>query len=175
MTRLTLKKIIERCDLSPIPMSLAKNDGDEFPLIHINHPFAVLTGYDQAMAIGKSCRFLQGKNTEKSIPPLIRKRLMNSESVCSILTNYRRTGEEFHNFLIIESLVSADKQRLFVGFQYEVSDYVQATDLTSHIDKVFSAERSLGKSGEVGQSHQILALRQRTDAALLALKMLASK
>jgi len=172
--RLPLEVIIERCDELSIPVTLARNDSDQFPLIHVNPAFVDLTGYELSDVKGQNCRFLQGKDTSVSVTEHIRQKLSRSESVCSIITNYRRSGTEFRNFLVIESLNSAEECPLFVGFQYEICDHTQIADLSRHIGRVAAAGRDLGKKEEIAQNHLLLAFRQRSDAALLTLKMLTS-
>lgn len=172
MSRLPFDLITQRCDQSAIPVTLADREGADFPLIHVNQAFQDLTGFGPSEAIGKSCRFLQGPGTDKAVPKHIREKLVAGESVCSIITNYRKSGDMFQNFLIIEQLRSAEGRDLFVGFQYEIFDHTQRADLSSHIRYVAETERRLGKSEDIAQDHLLLALRQRSDAALLALKIL---
>ncbi|MEM8731895.1 MAG: PAS domain-containing protein [Pseudomonadota bacterium] len=166
--------IVKKCDAMPMPVTLAEDDRDEFPLVYVNAAFTSLTGYDRSFAVGQSCRFLQGPETDRTVPQVIRQRLMLGESACSILTNYRKSGERFQNFLIIEPLVSLEKRHLLIGFQYELRGQTQKSDLSLHINRVGRAETSLGCYRDDTPDHLLTALSQKSDAALLALKILTA-
>lgn len=175
MTPLSFDTIVARCDRMNIPVTLAENNGRDFPLIYLNAAFEALTGYDNASMIGKSCRLLQGKATDKAIPKHIRAQLEANQNVCSIITNYRKSGASFQNFLIIQNMQSSDRGPLFIGFQYELRAYTQKADLTAHIKRISDAERAVGAQSSMAHDQLLTALNQRSETALLALKMLQTK
>lgn len=175
MTRLPFNAIADRCSQMKIPVSLAQNDGRAFPLRFVNEAFSTLTGYSPADVLGKSCRLLQGPETDRAIPRHIRNRLEAGLGVCSIITNYRKSGERFQNFLIIEHSASDDLGPLLIGFQYALNAHTQKADLTEHIQRVADVENAVGRRKDLAEDQLLTALSQRTDTALLALKMLKSK
>lgn len=171
MIELPLDEIIRRCDAMEIPVTLAQNDAAKFPLLHANAAFETLTGYQRSQIVGKSCRFLQGRATDRAVSQHIRHSLLDEQSVSSVIANYRKSGELFHNFLIIEPLTSRDGPDLFVGFQYEVTNTVQLKDLHDHLNTVRAVADTLSISTQRSHDQMLIALRQRSDVALLALKI----
>lgn len=175
MTPLPFDSIKAHCDRMKIPVSLAQNNGRDFPLVYVNAAFEQLTEYQSADVVGKSCRLLQGAATDRTVCRHIRGHLEAGEYVCSIITNYRKSGGQFQNFLIIQAMQSSDRGPLFIGFQHELSAYTQKADLTEHISRVWNVERAVGAHNDMAHDQLLTALSQRSETALLALKMLQTK
>ena len=59
-----LTMFIEATKKLPYAVSVADAQVAGLPLVYVNPAFERLTGYSSSYAIGRSCRFLQGRNTE---------------------------------------------------------------------------------------------------------------
>ena len=93
------------------------------PLTHVNKAFETLTGYTQAEAIGRNCRFLQGKDTEQDRVAAIIRALQTAEPLEVQLTNYRKDGTPFQNLLSLKPVHdSTGKYRYMIGMQTNVEN-----------------------------------------------------
>jgi len=92
-----------------------------------------MTGYDVAEFIGQSCRFLQWPNGGKELreshaandrPRSEIKQALASGTECqTTLTNYRKNGEMFLNFVTIVPIPwDSSEIKFFVGFQVDISE-----------------------------------------------------
>jgi PAS domain S-box-containing protein len=64
-------------------------------IIYVNPAFTRMTGYDSQEAIGRSPRFLQGKNTDRQILRKVGRLLRKGQPVREEITNYRKDGKEY--------------------------------------------------------------------------------
>lgn len=64
-------------------------------IVYVNDAFTKMTGYTRDEVIGKSPRFLQGKNTSRADLDRLKTALTNWESCELELVNYKKNGEEF--------------------------------------------------------------------------------
>ena len=112
------------------------------PIIFANSGFEKMTGYSREEALGKNCRFLQGKDINHLAFEQIREAIFEGKSCHVIIQNYRKNGELFWNELSI-SPVHNNKGHLthFIGIQtditqrksYEIALYKKSQDLTKFI------------------------------------------
>jgi PAS domain S-box-containing protein len=106
------------------------------PLIYTNQTFESLTGYSQADALGRNCRFLQGEDTDPLELQKIKRAIENQESVTVTLKNYRKDGNPFWNRLNIEP-VTVDGHLYFIGTQTDVSvEYLQRQILVEKDEEI---------------------------------------
>merc|ERR1719460_669321 len=90
------------------------------PLTHVNKAFETLTGYTQAEAVGRNCRFLQGKDTEQDRVGAIIRALQTGEPLEVQLTNYRKGGQPFQNLLKLKPVHdSTGEYRYMIGVQVD--------------------------------------------------------
>jgi PAS domain S-box-containing protein len=101
-----------------------------------------MTGYPAAEALGRNCRFLQGKDTDREAVAELEKALSAGRACNVELLNYRKDHTPFWNALSL-SPVTDDDGRLthFIGVQ---------TDLTEH-RKLEAQLRQAQKMEAVGQ------------------------
>ena len=98
-----------------------------FPIVDVNPAFEAITGYSLAEAKGRSCRFLQGPDTDKASIQKIRDGLAKQQEVNVQILNYHRNGKPFWNELRIMPI--RDKFGVvshFVALQSDVSQRVTA-------------------------------------------------
>ncbi|MFN7898569.1 MAG: DUF3365 domain-containing protein [Synechococcaceae cyanobacterium] len=86
-------------DHSIISVAIADMHQHDLPLIYVNKAFTELTGYEDDLAIGFNCRFLQGPDTDPRELERIRAALRSGSSYTGELINYRKDGSRFWNRL----------------------------------------------------------------------------
>lgn len=126
-----VKSFFER---SKIPLTLADVTLPDQPIILTNKPFCNLTGYERSDIVGHNCRFLQGEATEQSARQELRAAIDGGRDAQVVLTNYRKSGEAFRNFVIVYAL--RDPQygsRYFLGSQFDMSVPAGAAAFDRHI------------------------------------------
>ena len=108
------------------------------PLIYANHGFEEITGYSIEETVGHNCRFLQGPNTEPEKLMHIRK-CISAGLPCTVqIKNYRKTGEEFINYLSLTPIRTAKGQVThYVGIQSDVTELVNTR--TAELDALKKA------------------------------------
>jgi PAS domain S-box-containing protein len=96
---------------------------DDNPIIFANDAFLRLTGYDRDEVTGRNCRFLQGKDTDRSASLKIREAIAAGQDIAIDLLNYRKDGTPFWNALYL-SPVSDIEGRV----KYFFASQVDATE-----------------------------------------------
>jgi PAS domain S-box-containing protein len=118
---------------SQVPMTIAAPFGDEHPLLFANAAFERLTGFGAAEMVGRDCRLLQGPNTQPGARAAIRRGLREQGDVQTVITNHRRDGEAFENYLFLFPLLDeGGRRRLFVGSQCALPPDHRAHALVEH-------------------------------------------
>ncbi len=74
-------------------------------IIYVNPAFEAITGYSAAEIIGKTCRILQGPDTERSTLDRIRQALTERRSIRETVLNYRKDGTPFWAELQIDPII----------------------------------------------------------------------
>jgi PAS domain S-box-containing protein len=99
------------------------------PIVYANEAFCKLTGYPLDEVLGRNCRFLQGKDTDRAVVEKMKAVLSSEEFGYFELLNYRRDGTPFWNALHI-SPVYDDHGKLthFFGSQWDVTDQHEAVE-----------------------------------------------
>ena len=81
-----------------------------------------MTGYERGEVVGRDCRFLQGRGTDREAVGRIRAALSEGRPCSEKLLNYRKDGQAFWNHLTISPLRGPDGElRAFVGVQSDVT------------------------------------------------------
>ena len=99
------------------------------PIVFVNPAFTRITGYNADEAIGRSCRMLQGRDTDRATIERLRRAIQLRRAATVTLRNYRKDGRTFWNELSV-SPVFDDRGNLmhFVGIQTDVTDRVRAEE-----------------------------------------------
>ncbi len=108
-------------------ITLADPDIEDMPIVYANKSFETMTGYAQAEIIGRNCRFLQGTDRDQDARFRLRKAIDEHLPVEVDIRNYKKTGEMFHNHLVLTPLFDDKKQLLYyLGVQYDITLQVEA-------------------------------------------------
>jgi PAS domain S-box-containing protein len=93
------------------------------PIIYASSGFERMTGYQSEAVLGKNCRFLQGKDTNKETIGMLRQAIAAGRACAVEILNYRKDGTPFWNALSLNP-VQDDKGELayFVGVQSDVTE-----------------------------------------------------
>ncbi len=106
---------------------------DDLPIVFANRAFRRLTGYSEEEILGRSCRFLQGPDTDQEPIGRIRDALANEDVVVVELLNYRKNGTTFWNALHLGPIYNAEGELVyFFGSQWDVSDVRAARSEERH-------------------------------------------
>ncbi|WP_310538840.1 PAS domain S-box protein, partial [Phenylobacterium sp.] len=92
------------------------------PIIFASPGFERITGYSAAEALGRSCRFLQGPDTDKNSVALLREAIHAGRPCTVELLNYRKDGSPFWNAVSISPVLNDPGELThFVGVQADVT------------------------------------------------------
>ena len=118
--------------------TMADAQAADRPLIWVNPAFTTTTGYSFEEAVGKNCRFLQGKLTDPEAPKEMRRALDAGESISTTVLNYRKNGTAFWNHVAMSPIHdAAGTLTHFVGIQ---------TDVTGRVDADLQRDQALAEA-----------------------------
>lgn len=126
-------------DKFPIPFTVADMGKEDEPLIFINQHFLKLIGLEKEQVLGRNCRFLQGKATDRNVTKAIRQSLHKRECCYYDLINYHYKNGPFWNRLVLIPFgTEVEEDRYFIGIQQDVTaqkEKSMETPLTEYIAK----------------------------------------
>jgi PAS domain S-box-containing protein len=144
----TLCRVIERAvgnlrmrdrALGAITQGIAIADASQpgYPIVHVNEAFERITGYAAADLLGRSCKALQGRDTDAETLAIMRRTLANGQPFLGELLNYRKDGTAFWNLLSI-SPVHEDGGRLahYIAVLTDVTERRQLETQLRHAQKM---------------------------------------
>lgn len=101
---------------------ITNHDLPDQPIIYASPLFLELTGYSAEEAVGRNCRFLQGRETNREDVTRIRETIKAGE-ICNVaLLNYRKNGSKFWNSIHLSPMKAATGEvLLYVGIQEEIT------------------------------------------------------
>lgn len=93
------------------------------PITYASPGFERLTGYAASEVLGKNCRFMSGRDTERASLDLVRDAIAGHAGCTVEFLNYRKDGGTFWNHLTISPVRDeAGQITNFVGVQTDVSE-----------------------------------------------------
>jgi len=112
------------------------------PLVWVSQQFSTITGYSQAEAVGKNCRYLQGNDHLQPALEEVRDALRNGKSITVTLRNYRKDGTLFWNELSLSPHPGADGSiAYYVGL---IRDVTLARESLAQIVRAASIDHLTG-------------------------------
>ena len=110
-------------------VTLTDPDLPDLPIVYANKAFENITLYSQEEIVGRNCRFLQGADRDQPQLDRLRAAIREHRSVEVILRNYRKTGELFHNRLVVKPLLGPLGEVIYyLGVQYDITKQVRAEE-----------------------------------------------
>ncbi|KAK9865513.1 hypothetical protein WJX84_001549 [Apatococcus fuscideae] len=92
------------------------------PIVFASDSFLELTQYPRHEVLGRNCRFLQGKGTDKQAVSDLRHAVQTGEETTVRILNYKKNGKPFWNMLTIAPMADADgATRFYIGVQVDVT------------------------------------------------------
>lgn len=141
-----------------IPMTLSSAD-DDMPLVLANDAFLTLTGYGRDEVIGRNCRFLQGSKTDPEARARLRRAIATGAEVLVPITNYRKDGSEFENFVFLVPIFGVGRTvKYYMGSQYDITAPFRSVSLQEQA-KILDE----GLGAVAGRPAASTLLRFRTD------------
>ena len=94
----------------------------QYSIVHVNPAFERITGYSPADALGRNCRFLQGRDTDQPELAVLRAILSAQKEGRVTLRNYRKDGTPFWNEVHLAPVLSAKGHAThFVGVLNDIT------------------------------------------------------
>jgi PAS domain S-box-containing protein len=119
-----VKNTIKAFEDNQLPVSIggARSATRGFPLIFVNRAFERMTQWERSEAIGQKCTFLQCGRSESEQLERLSNALAKGLGVKVAITNARKDGSEFTNFLALKPVFDKHENYLFVcGVQYDIT------------------------------------------------------
>jgi PAS domain S-box-containing protein len=99
------------------------------PIVFANAAFTRITGYGVAEAMGRNCRFLQGRDTDKDTVERIRRAVLSGRAITATIRNYRKDGKTFWNEINISPLRDESGKLIhFVGILQDVTNRIRTEE-----------------------------------------------
>jgi len=109
-------------------LTLTDPDKEDNPMVYVNEAFEDLTGYTEAEALGRNCRFLQGEGTDPETVGRLRDAIDNEEPITVEICNYRKDGTPFWNELSVAPVYDTDGKLIrYLGTQHDVTNRKERT------------------------------------------------
>lgn len=95
----SLQMLKAAIDATDVGVAVADASAPDYPLVYVNPAFTSITGYTEAQALGRNCRFLQSEETAQLALDEVRAALREGRSCSVELRNVRADGRAFWNAL----------------------------------------------------------------------------
>ncbi len=175
-------------DEAPVGITISDPTREDNPIIYVNDGFEEVTGYTEADALGRNCRFLQGEDTRAESVKKLREAIAAAEPVSVELRNYRKDGSQFWNRVSIAPVRDdSGDVRHFIGFQQDVTErkerdqnlqlFKKAVENMAHsafitdrggiieyVNPAFEARTGYSSAEAVGQTPRILKSGKHNEA-----------
>jgi PAS domain S-box-containing protein len=99
------------------------------PIVFANAAFTRITGYTAAEAMGRNCRFLQGRDTDRETVERMRRAIAVGRATTVTLRNYRKDGRTFWNEVNISPLHDESGRLIhFVGILQDATNRIRTEE-----------------------------------------------
>ena len=116
------------------PVMIVSATDPDMALVYVNQAFEQVTGYARDEAIGRNCRYLQGKDRDQPELDKIRLAIAEQRDGQALLRNYRKDGSLFWNMLHVTPVRDPRSGAVthFVGVQHDITDVKRYQDELEH-------------------------------------------
>jgi PAS domain S-box-containing protein len=128
-------RLLERAvTASTNSISITDPSRPDSPLVYVNPAFERTTGYAAEEALGRNCRFLQGKDRDQPALEKLRAAIRGERHCTVVLRNYHKNGTLFYNELSVYP-VRDENDRLmnFVGVQNDITERLRTEEALREI------------------------------------------
>ena len=116
----SFQRILEKA-LSEVSLGVLMTDKSQ-NVTYMNKGFTRLTGYEESDLLGKNCRILQGKETDRRIVARVKSEVDQGRHFDGEILNYRKDGTPFWNALLITEIHDDTGEHVgFLGIQRDIS------------------------------------------------------
>ncbi|MEZ3164914.1 PAS domain S-box protein [Halorubrum sp. RMP-47] len=106
-----------------VPITLSDPSQEDNPLVYVNDAYEQLTGYSEKEALGRNCRFLQGKDTDPEPVTALRTSIDAQDPNTVEFRNYRKDDTEFWNRLTVVPIYNDDGTLIrYLGTQQDITE-----------------------------------------------------
>ena len=117
-----MKSVAELLSKSQRSFCITNHNLPDLPIIYASPLFLDLTGYSAEEAVGRNCRFLQGRETNRNDVMRIREAIKAGNECHVALLNYRKNGSKFWNSIHLSPMKAGNGEvLLYVGIQVEIT------------------------------------------------------
>ncbi len=127
-----------------MPMFVTDPKQPDNPIVFVNNAFCALTGYERDEILDRDCHFLDGPGTSKTAIDEIREALAGHVPIKIELLNYKKSGEEFWNNLLISPVFDNDGELTYF--------FASLFDTTEHRAAEYRLDALIRSSSEVRYS-----------------------
>ncbi|GAB4820055.1 hypothetical protein N2152v2_007101 [Parachlorella kessleri] len=93
------------------------------PIVFASDPFLKLSGYRREEVLGRNCRFLQGRDSDRATVAELKAAIRAGRECTVRLLNYTKQGRPFWNMLTVAPIKDVEgRPRFLVGVQVDVTD-----------------------------------------------------
>lgn len=123
-------------DQSKTAVSVASLTGNDQPLLFVNAAFEQLTGYTREECVGKNCRFLQSSETDENAVAHISNAIRTFRPCNVCILNHKKTGEKFHNLLMIRPFFDSSDAKFVLGCQFSFDRVMSLAKVKAQVEAV---------------------------------------
>jgi len=117
-----MKSVAELLSKSQRSFCITNHNLPDQPIIYASPLFLDLTGYSAEEAVGRNCRFLQGRETNREMVARIKAAIKAGDECNVALLNYRKNGSKFWNSIHLSPMKAGNGEvLLYVGIQVEIT------------------------------------------------------
>lgn len=164
--------------LAHMPLSMVISDPhrEDCPIVYVNRAFTEVTGYSPNMAVGRNCRFLQGRKRNQGAREVLRRAIEDQEPCAVDIVNYRANGEQFYNRLMIGPVLD-DNDNIFayIGVQTELSTEEHATSITAEEANLILRETQHRVKNHLGMVASMIRMSSRDSDPIESYNLLARR
>ena len=112
---------------APTGITVADPSLPDCPLVFMNPAFTSITGYQPEDVLGRNCRFLQGRGTEKASIRALRNAVAAARPLTLEIINHRKDGRRFLNELRMAPVLDDHGVLIaYIGIQHDITDRKRA-------------------------------------------------